>query len=229
MSYNIGQFRKDMINDSNYITNLSYESITIQTQTESIVSITFTDRALQLTNALEYGNNYFLKVGIIRQETEQKFDVVLKNNTSTSNLSQTISTFTVPALDNTNNNTAIIELVISPNSSYNQIIFQLRRIADDFTITNEQGTIGRIIKISTSDTSIGQMRNILDTIGQSPLTKIGMQGPSGLLFCINGQEIRIGPNGIYEIKNGYKITFIGCAILPNDVNNNYFILDYQYE
>jgi len=45
-------------------------------------------------------------------------------------------------------------------------------------------------------------------------------------MCINGEEIRIGPSGIYEIKNGYTVNFIGFAILPND--NNYFILDYQY-
>jgi len=28
-------------------------------------------------------------------------------------------------------------------------------------------------------------------------------------MCINGEPIRIGPSGIYEIRNGYKVNFLG--------------------
>jgi hypothetical protein len=54
-------------------------------------------------------------------------------------------------------------------------------------------------------------------------TKIGVQGPSGLLMCINGEEIRVWPSGIYEIRNGYKVSFIGFVVLDDNVS---FILDY---
>jgi hypothetical protein len=52
-----------------------------------------------------------------------------------------------------------------------------------------------------------------------------------MLMCINGEDIRIGPNGIYEINNGYKITFIGFVVQQSDQTpdkRDYFILDYQY-
>jgi len=41
------------------------------------------------------------------------------------------------------------------------------------------------------------------------LTKIGIQGPPSMLMCINGEEIRIGKSGIYEINNDIiKITSV---------------------
>ena len=45
-------------------------------------------------------------------------------------------------------------------------------------------------------------------------------------MCINGEEIRVGRSGLYEILNGYKVTFIGFIVEPND--NKHFMLDYQY-
>ena len=45
-------------------------------------------------------------------------------------------------------------------------------------------------------------------------------------MCINGEEIKVGRSGLYEILNGYKISFIGFIVEPDD--NKYFILDYQY-
>jgi len=32
-----------------------------------------------------------------------------------------------------------------------------------------------------------------------------------MLMCINGEGIRVGPSGIYEIKNGYKVKFLGIV------------------
>ncbi len=68
------------------------------------------------------------------------------------------------------------------------------------------------------------------------LTKIGIQGPPGLLMCINGEAIRIGPSGIYEINNGYKVTFLGFIVRESRQRKDrdgvpdydYFIMDYQY-
>lgn len=226
MSYQIGQFRKDSLN-GNYIQNLSYTVTTVETPwggsaDSSSLEIVFTDRALQLSRSLQSGQNYFLKIGVERQSLRQRINIILKNNNSTTNRSQTITSFTIPPLDTTNNRTAILETIISPNSAYDQIILQLiREIPQDFQTTN------RIVNITNEDTVFGTLTNIVNVAGvENGFTKIGVQGPSGLLMCINGEEIRIGPSGIYEIKNGYTVNFIGFAILPND--NNYFILDYQY-
>ena len=226
MSYQIGQFRKDSLN-GNYIQDLSYTITTVETPwggntDSSSLEIVFTDRALQLARSLQSGQNYFLKVGIERQSLRQRINIILKNNNSTTNRSQTITSFTIPPLDNTNNKTAILETIISPNSAYDQIILQLtREIPQDFQTTN------RIVNVTDDDTVFGVLTNIVNIVGvENGFTKIGVQGPSGLLMCINGEEIRIGPSGIYEIKNGYTVSFIGFAILSDDTN--YFILDYQY-
>jgi hypothetical protein len=65
------------------------------------------------------------------------------------------------------------------------------------------------------------------------LTKIGIQGPPGMLMCINGEPIRIGPSGIYEIKNGYKINFLSFIRKESYENGaqqlDSFIVDYQYD
>jgi len=60
-----------------------------------------------------------------------------------------------------------------------------------------------------------------------------------MLMCINGEPIRIGPSGIYEIRNGYKIYFLGFIIKNYDeiidgngvsqIRRDSFIVDYQYE
>ena len=79
--------------------------------------------------------------------------------------------------------------------------------------------------------TVGEIYNVLTTIGQRVLNKIGVQGPPGLLMCINGEDIRVGPSGIYEINNGYQVTFIGFVIQESDQTldrRDYFILDYQY-
>lgn len=227
MSYQIGQFRRDLTN--NYIQDLSYTITTVETpwggsSDSSSLQITFTDRALLLPRSLQQGQNCFLRVGIERQQLRQRINILLKNNTSTQNKTQTVASFTIPPLDNTNNITAIIETIISPNDAYNQIILQIvRQIPQDFQITN------RIVNLVNEDIVLGTITNIVNIVGaQNGFIKIGVQGPSGLLMCINGEQIRIGPSGIYEIKNGYTINFIGFVILSNDNNNNYFILDYQY-
>ena len=68
------------------------------------------------------------------------------------------------------------------------------------------------------------LRTSIDNKGR--LKQIGVQGPTGLLMNINGESIRIGRTGIYEINNGVTITSIGFII--EDGNTDNFILDYQY-
>lgn len=230
MSYNIGQFRKDMLSDNGYITPLSYTQGTIDAESDTILNINVRDRVLSIPAGLNYGQNYFLRVGVVRTDLKQEINIILKNTTGgASDISQNITTVVVPPLDNTQNTVAIIEVVLSPNSAYDQILLQLRRSLTDITTTEDfQKLMQAVVEIYPAKTQVGEIVNILNQIGSNSLYKIGIQGPSGLLMCINGEEIRIGPNGIYEIKNGYKITFIGFVILSEDSDNNYFILDYQY-
>lgn len=229
MAFNLGQFRRDMLAVDNYISNLAYSITTVDVDTDTSLGVTFKDQAIVLTGkSFEYGINYYLKVGIKRDiDYNQTIIINLQNDNAT----QTLETYTIPRASGTTNSVAIIELVISPNNSYDKIVFTLQRNAQDYTITNPDGSSGRLLTIVQSDTKVATINNILSILGINSLTKIGVQGPPGLLMCINGEDIRIGPSGIYEIKNGYKVTFIGFIIQNSDDTpdkKDYFILDYQY-
>ena len=61
---------------------------------------------------------------------------------------------------------------------------------------------------------------------------MGLQGPPGLLFSMNGEEIRIGKSGIYEVE-GININQLSFVIknnspIPYADNLDYFIMDFQY-
>ena len=82
--------------------------------------------------------------------------------------------------------------------------------------------------VCTTDTR--EPDNVIDFLspsisGNRILKQIGIQGPPGLLMSINGEEIRIGRSGLYEITYGINTTFIGFIV---EADEKYFILDYQY-
>ena len=97
-----------------------------------------------------------------------------------------------------------------------------------YNIINADGTYGRIcnIYIDRLDEVYNVINYLNPLINKSSLLQIGVQSAPGLLMCINGEEIKVGRSGLYEILNGYKISFIGFIVEPDD--NKYFILDYQY-
>ena len=45
-------------------------------------------------------------------------------------------------------------------------------------------------------------------------------------MCINGEEIKVGRFGIYEMIKNIKVEYIGFIIKQND--DTFFIMDYQY-
>jgi hypothetical protein len=50
-------------------------------------------------------------------------------------------------------------------------------------------------------------------------------------MCINGEQIRIGRTGIYEINNGLTIQSIGFILKESTFYSDgldYFIMDFQY-
>lgn len=121
------------------------------------------------------------------------------------NDSQLVKTFEVIA--NVQN---ILSTVITPNTNYTKIVIQ--------------GTNGANLTITINQLQI--VRNILNDLSISSLAKIGIQGPSGLTMCINGEEIKVGRFGIYEMIKNIKIEYIGFIIQQND--DTFFIMDYQY-
>jgi len=99
---------------------------------------------------------------------------------------------------------------------------------------NDDGTYGRIMEVT-----IISFTRLVDVVGflkssypdLSYLTKIGVQGPPSLLMSINGEQIRVGRNGIYEINNGINITSISFVPKTSTASSDgleYFIMDFEY-
>ena len=234
MSYKFGQFRKSQYSD--YLSSLDYTLNDLRVESSLSEGVTFIDKGIDLggNNILQALTNdkkqrsYYIRFKIFKLATKQTITVRLVNTEKTEDNVQTIESIEIAA-GNTNDYSTF-ELVLSPNDThtYNQIYFELNRELVDYNIEHEDGTYGRIIKITID--RLDEIYNVIDYLqtsidNKNTLKQIGVQGPPGLLMSINGEAIRIGRSGLYEINNGVNTNFIGFII---ENNEKYFILDYQY-
>ncbi len=234
MSYKFGQFRKSQL--PSYLTPLEYTLNDLLVQSSLSEGITFVDKGIDLddNNILQALTNrnkqksYYLRFKIYKQETIQKITIRLVNTEKTEDNVQTIKTIEIDAGMASDYST--FELVLSPNDNhtYNQVYFELNRELIDYNTLNQDGTYGRKMDIAID--RFDEIYNVIDYLqasidNKNILKQIGVQGPPGLLMSINGEAIRIGRSGLYEINNGINTSFIGF-IIEND--EKYFVLDYQY-
>lgn len=230
MIFQIGQLRKNQINS--YSSDMIYNQALIKNETGII---DFYDQCLFLngTNVVSSLYSYYLKFEVKQlPDSIQEFTLKLKTNTVTIDNDQNIKNFKVGQ----GVGTVVFELIFNPNANYNQIIFELKREAFDFYITNEDNTNGRIanIKILQFDRIVNVISDYLAKkyAGLTTLKKIGIQGPPGLLFCIDGEEMRVGRSGIYELYNeDIAISYIGFIIkksLFTQDGEDFFIMDFKY-
>lgn len=239
MSLKINQILSTKLNKESFYYNTSRQTDLAFVQelvnSDNNLNIAFTDKKIIYNFSTD--SYYYLKMKIKRISSEQKITLKLNNE---NDISQYIDDFTVfPSEEE--NKYAVIECVIAPNSSYSEVDIILTRQMIDFTVgdtdlnnTTSIKNIGRIVDIVSYE--IYQFNNLIPSSNNASLNllKIGVQGPYGMLMCINGEGIRIGPSGIYEIKNGYKVSFFGVALKSSEDNyGNYsrdnFIIDYQYD
>ncbi len=235
-NYKFGQFRREQA--SSFLKVLEYSIGDTITTTPFSKVITFKDAAINLTgsNVLQStdstrtkSRNYYIKYRIYKkQDSDQVITIKLVNTNKTTDNEQTLNTITVPR--GKEDEFFAFDLVISPNSTYNQILFLLNRNSEDFVIENEDGSYGRKVKLEVE--YYEEVINVIDTYLNASinnagiLKQIGVQGPPGMLMCIEGEGIRVGRSGIYEINNGVFVTFLGFII--QDDEQNHFFLDYQY-
>lgn len=233
MSFQFGQFRRNQL--SSFLTPLSYELTTATSQSAISSAITFLDNILVLSgnNIIKptesdgvRTKNYYIKFKVYKKANPQTIKIKLVNTNKTSDNIQVLKNIVVEG--GRESDYSLYEIVISPNNTYNRILFELQRELEDYNIINQDGTYGRIcnIHIDRLDEIYNVMNYLSPSINKTSLLQIGVQSAPGLLMCINGEEIKVGRSGLYEILNGYKISFIGFIVEPDD--NKYFILDYQY-
>ena len=233
--YKFGQLRRTQI--ESYLTPLTYTFKDIETKSALSQGITFIDKAIVLT-----GNNilqsvdktgtviksYYMQIKVFKEEeSEQLLTIKLVNTDKTKDNEQTLETITIE--QGKKNDFAIFEIIIPPNQSYNQIQFVLNRVLIDYNNENEDGTYGR--KVNMEILKLKEIYNVIDFLNPAientgRLKQIGVQSAPGLLMSIDGEAVRVGRSGIYEINNGISVSFIGFIVEPDD--NKYFILDYQY-
>lgn len=165
---------------------------------DKIIALEETLKPIDVTGKQQ---GYYIRFKVQKGAIAQKVALKLLSETK----EQTIKTFSLGA----GSGEVEFEVVFSPKTNvYQQIYFE-----------SEQEIDFEIEKLCS-------IYNILQTLQLNSLKQLGVQGPTNLLMCINGEEIRIGRTGIYEINNGIKITSLGFVVEPDDKKN--FIIDYQY-
>lgn len=121
--------------------------------------------------------------------------------------------------------------VFTPRDSdetYTQIWIEMFRESYDQDIYSD-GIYGRQIDLEGGlfEASVYQLTNMINNIQDvEKLTHIGVYGHPNAIMAINGEEIRIGQSGYYELNN-FEITSFGIAAETNN-DNDTFIVDYQY-
>ena len=233
--YNFGQFRRTQLDS--YMTALDYNFTDLETQSPLSQDIVFLDKIISLSeqNILQATDNtgtvvksYYMRFKIYKKEdSEQLVTIKLVNTNKTEDNQQTIKTVKVES--GLENDYSTFDIVIAPNATYNSIQFILNRIIDDYNTVDNNNIYGRKMNINID--SLKEIYNVIETLNPSidnlgRLKQIGVQSAPGLMMSIEGELIRVGRSGIYEINNGVSIKYIGFIVEPND--NKYFVLDYQY-
>ena len=137
-----------------------------------------------LNNASEHNNE--------TMSNPYSFDIVLASN-SDSAAFQTLKTITVP--EHFKDDKVLEHVCIfQPLITFDTILLKLQ-----LTLYDLQNKSPREIQVEGA--TIKELKNILNTAEtRTSLERIGLQGKPGALFAIDGEEMKLNKNGIYEIS-----------------------------
>lgn len=122
-------------------------------------------------------------------------------------------------------------------SNFDSLLLEIQRGEVDKSVAtivnegkNQFTVIGRFLNVTDSDSNvfdvkISKIEKILPSIKNTTIKQIGVWGRSGLPLILNGEEIKIGPSGYFELKD-FDLTSIG--VLANGQEDK-FTIDYLYE
>lgn len=162
-----------------------------------ITPVSFTQSNNSATVALSSNSHYYVKFNVTGSGTVTLY---LRRDGA---ILQKVNSFTVES------GASALEAVFEATGTYDEIY---------------AGTTASALSVTFEE--VAEIVNVIDTISSvTTLTQIGIQGPSGLLMDINGEQIRVGRFGVYEPIKNIDITFMG--FVPDD--SDFFILDYQGE
>lgn len=122
-------------------------------------------------------------------------------------------------------------IIFKPKANnYQKIWVEMSRTGIDWDIFDGI-SIGRTIDFSNSNfkAELFTLTELTTDNVNSPLPQglvnIGLNSHPNLLFAINGEEIRVGQSGYYEL-NDFDIESFNIAAIDRE---DYFVLDYQYK
>lgn len=217
---NIGQFRRNATDD--YLTPTTFTVVDVETEVEIVggdEGFAFIDKALHIAGGLTAKQSYYLKTDFYCNPTSEiQLEIYLKNSRLETDNMQYIGSHIIKL--GPDNAISPFEIVLTPNNYYDYIVFKIVRTLEDYQQEARQ------VKIQEASIEFYSIINLLTTVIQpNILKKIGVQAPSGTLMSINGEQIRVGKSGIYEIMEEIDINSIGFVVKDD---SSYFILDYQY-
>ena len=214
MSLYIKQYR----DSGNHWSDISTTVGTITTPINYFISNQYTDATIDTT--LKEGEKYFLSVDIDRigsgtietgnQETgntEKEIVIkLLKDNNSTilSSDNQYIDTIILPKQETINEEKitkSSFNFIIAPKAEYQRIAFILKR---DLT----KGDAELRIKINVK--KFAKLQNLITDVMKVSdpninITQIGIHAKPGTLMCINGEPIKIGKRGVFELNSVFRL------------------------
>lgn len=226
MAHTITQLMADA--NKNYLVNPSTKIIQISDFMTDLYSgvLQFNDKLLAAP--LKKGERYYIQIKLKCKDVAQYVMFYLTDVKAEDR--QMIGQYTISkksnmSILNEQDEYALFSFIVTPFSDYQYILVQLER--------NKTNIINQSLEVEVIAYNYLKIDNLLDA-GQQ-VVKIGIQGPPGLLMCINQQGIRIGPSGIYEIKNSQiNIQFFGIPITRAQLVDSkgglktFFLVDIEY-
>ncbi|MBQ8206354.1 MAG: hypothetical protein IJZ77_02735 [Bacilli bacterium] len=207
MGYIVNQYNKD--ENTEFMTALTGGTpVRVKEQADmgimSSQSINpFVNEGVYMEESLMASSNYYFHGKIKRTSDIQIFYIYLinKDDVSLEANQQYLKTITVQS----GTGWSDVEFMFTPLINFNTILFKLQRTAIDYNPDT-----CRYPTIIYQELSL--IKNLLVNLNVESLYKIGVQSRPGFLMCINGEEIRTGKSGIYELRNGFiKVTFFSAV------------------
>ena len=124
----------------------------------------------------------------------------------------------------------VFELVFRPvEDNFTGILLQMVRTPEDMNIQRGDGTFGRRVELENVEYTIYELTNQVDNINKDgTLSRIGIWSHPGLMMAINGEEIKVGPSGYYELDDVIDIESV-AIVAPNNSWIDNWTMDYSYQ
>lgn len=107
-----------------------------------------------------------------------------------------------------------VEFIFTPVVDFYEITFELDTTKMTGSDQGPQNIALGVCEIDLIYNIMGTKLNMLQGKNLPPILKAGVQSRPGLLLCINGEDIRLPHNGIYEVKNGVILVEFFSVVTP---------------